>query len=96
MTQISEQPTDKDKDKILLANNCIFSQQQFLGSKGKEALANEEVSGTVSNVYAAMDDFAAQEKKVLLDEIKELIRFFYKGSPLTGMLDKLIEKHESK
>lgn len=57
MEFIIDQPKDKVKDEILLKNNCVFSQQQFLGAKGAEALANEEVSGTVSDMYAAMDEY---------------------------------------
>jgi len=59
--KIIEQPKDKTKDAVLLKNNCVFSQKQFLGSKGAEALANEEVSGIVSDVYAAMDEYAKQQ-----------------------------------
>jgi hypothetical protein len=60
-SEIVEQPKDTQKDKILLANNCVFSQQLFFGKNGKEALANEELSGVVSNVYAAMDEYTMQE-----------------------------------
>lgn len=56
--EIIEQPKDKAKDDILKRNNCVFQQEQFLGSKGAENLSNEEVVGDVSNVYAAMDQWA--------------------------------------
>ena len=68
--KIVEQPKCPKKDKILLANDCVFSQQQFLGSKGAVALANEEVSGVVDNVYKAMDEYALQEMVSLIDNMR--------------------------
>lgn len=36
-----------------------------------------------------------EEKKALLDDVKEVRRYFKKGSPLVNMLDAIIKKHES-
>jgi len=74
MELITDQPKDKVKDEILLKNRCFFSQKQFLGSKGAKPLANEEVSGIVSDMYAAMDEYAGSliSQRVYTEKITEI------------------------
>jgi len=69
MAEIIKQPKDEVKDKILLAHKCVFYQQQFFGKNGSEPLANEEVSGMVSDIYAAMAEFAKEEMISLIENI---------------------------
>lgn len=63
-----------------------------------------EWRGGAKNIVDELEDltYAGQDKLVwwddspnpLLEEIKQLRSFFKKGSPLTEMMDKIIEKYE--